>query len=300
MPGFVFVHLVRAINSTTFITQTTMPPTIVRRPATEADCAYLYDLRIASMAPHIVAAGLVVTPDEHRERVRDRLASAEILRVGDSPAGMIKVDRAPGYWHIMQLQVEPAMHGKGVGSEILQQVIAEARAARARLTLGVLKVNPAQHLYRRMGFVVYDEAQHEFEMVWRGTDAELLDELRGLEIALHQACVRPDVARVAELVHDDFREIGRSGKRLNKLSLLQALTAEAGSSLPPIHSQDFVLHARTADNATLIYRSADMDADGSLSRHTLRSSLWTVSGGRWQMLFHQGTACDAFEREVVR
>ncbi|MBL8522188.1 MAG: GNAT family N-acetyltransferase [Betaproteobacteria bacterium] len=277
-----------------------MPPTIIRRPATEADYAYLYDLRIASMAPHIVAAGLNVTPEEHQERVRDRLASAEILHVGDSPAGMIKVDRQAGYWHIMQLQVEPAMHGRGVGGEILRQIIAEARAAGAQLTLGVLKVNPAQRLYRRMGFVIYGEGQHEFEMVWRGTDAEMLTELRGLEIALQHACVKPDPARVAELVHDDFREIGRSGKLWDKQSLLEALAAEAGSPSPPMHSQNFVLHARTAENATLIYRSANIEPDGSFSRHTLRSSLWTRQGERWQMLFHQGTACDVFERELMR
>ena len=272
-----------------------MSPTVFRRSATEADIPYLYDLRIASMAPHLVAAGLVVTPDEHRERVCDKLGSAEILRVGDAPAGMIKIAKEPGFWHIMQLQVEPALHGAGVGGEILRQVIAEARAAGAQLTLGVLKVNPAQRLYARMGFVIYGESLHEFEMVWRGTDADLLAELRALEIALHRACVMGDIACVKALVHDDFRETGRSGKTWDKASLVQALESETVPS-PSLHSQDYSLHTRTADSALLIFRSADIATNGGLERHTLRSSLWTFANGKWQLRFHQGTACEAFDR----
>jgi hypothetical protein len=46
--------------------------------------------------------------------------------------------------------------------------------------------------------------------------------------------------------------------------------------------------------ALLTYKSAHVDANGELSRHTLRSSLWQKMESRWQMRFHQATPTDAF------
>ena len=264
------------------------------RRAQEADVPFLFDLRLASMDPHIVAAGLVLTAEQHMERVRDRLDSAEIILVEGAPVGMIKVTREDGFWHIMQFQVSPAMHGQGVGGEILQRVIAEACAAGAQLTLDVLKVNPVMRLYERLGFVVASESKLEFDMVWRGSDDELLAELSSLERELHVACIASNVSRVSEIIHADFKEFGRSGKTWNKAMLLQALD---GSPSPDFHSQDFAIHSRKADSCLLTYRSADVAPGGELERHALRSSLWTRMNGRWQMIFHQGTATEAFARK---
>jgi hypothetical protein len=41
--------------------------------------------------------------------------------------------------------------------------------------------------------------------------------------------------------------------------------------------------------ALLTYRSAHLLPDGSLTDHTLRSSLWSCSEVGWQLRFHQGT-----------
>ncbi|MEP7157116.1 MAG: GNAT family N-acetyltransferase, partial [Betaproteobacteria bacterium] len=270
-----------------------MQKQLSRRPATEADLPFLFALRMESMDPHIAAAGIPLTSAQHMERVRDKLDSAEVLVVDDAPAGMIKIDREGAYWHIMQLQVVPALHRSGVGSEILRQVIAAARQAQAQLTLGVLKVNPVQRLYARLGFVVSGESALEYEMVWRGTDAGLLSELSERERALHAACVGGDTACVSALVHEDFREFGRSGKTWDKALLLAALE---GGAAPEFHAQDFAICSRTATSCLLTFRSADVGANGALERHALRSSLWKHEAGTWQLVFHQGTATAAFSR----
>jgi hypothetical protein len=44
----------------------------------------------------------------------------------------------------------------------LQQVIADAVAARVSLTLSVLKANPARDLYQRLGILVESETEHEY------------------------------------------------------------------------------------------------------------------------------------------
>jgi hypothetical protein len=71
----------------------------------------------------------------------------------------------------------------------------------------------------------------------------------------------------------------------------------AGESAPgPIWSQDFKVDIIAGDVALLTYRSAVANADGQLSHHALRSSLWQRSARGWQMRFHQGTATGAFAR----
>ncbi|HSI58280.1 MAG TPA: DUF4440 domain-containing protein [Ideonella sp.] len=122
----------------------------------------------------------------------------------------------------------------------------------------------------------------------------LLSLLRGLEQALHQPAVRGDGARLDALLHPDFQEIGRSGRRYAKADIRALLIAEQDA--PVIWSQDFVLKPLASGLGQLTYRSAHLTADGSLVRPTLRSSLWQRTPAGWQMLFHQGTPCDAFER----
>jgi hypothetical protein len=125
---------------------------------------------------------------------------------------------------------------------------------------------------------------------------ELLRHLRGLEVALHQPTVRRDSAQMASLLHDEFVEIGRSGRRYTKPDALREFSQ---ASPPAIWSQDYALAKLDGNLALLTYKSAHVDTNGELSRHTLRSSLWQRVKGGWQMRFHQGTPTDAFSKAAT-
>ncbi len=64
----------------------------------------------------------------------------------------------------MQIQIAPALQGQGLGTALLLECIAQARAAGKDITLHVLKANPARRLYERLGFVVEAEDSEEFHM----------------------------------------------------------------------------------------------------------------------------------------
>jgi len=120
----------------------------------------------------------------------------------------------------------------------------------------------------------------------------LLQELRDLEVTLHQPEVRRDRRRLDELLHESFVEFGRSGRIYSKADILEQLPEESAPAR--IWSQDFAV-AELADGlALLTYRSAAIDAGGGLSRHSLRSSVWQRTARGWQMRFHQGTPTDTF------
>lgn len=117
----------------------------------------------------------------------------------------------------------------------------------------------------------------------------LLEQLSALELALQRPEVRGDVQALEALLHPQFGEIGRSGRRYSRAAIIELLLAETPSTGSTL-SQDFSLQLLAEDVALLGYRSAHRGADGGLVRHTWRHSIWqrAVDGG-WQLRFHQGT-----------
>ena len=104
---------------------------------------------------------------------------------------------------------------------------------------------------------------------------------------MHKPAARGDATRLSELLHDDFREVGRSGSPYTKADILSLLPLEAQPAV--VVADRFGLRRLGEDVALLTYRSAHLLADGTLDRHTLRASVWERSARGWQMSFHQGT-----------
>ena len=78
--------------------------------------------------------------------------------------GLLKVVRERRQWELMQIQLAPGVQGQGLGTTLLQSLIAEARSKNASLTLSVLKANPAKRLYDRLGFRMVAEKENSYEM----------------------------------------------------------------------------------------------------------------------------------------
>jgi len=115
----------------------------------------------------------------------------------------------------------------------------------------------------------------------------LLEELRGLETELHQNETRHNRQRMEALLHPEFVEFGRSGRRYTREEVLEELGPD--KQLPPVQSGQFGLILLAKHVALLTYVSAHTDAKGDLYRYTLRSSIWVHTKVGWQVRFHQGT-----------
>ena len=115
----------------------------------------------------------------------------------------------------------------------------------------------------------------------------LLSELQALEVELHHPGVRRDISRLQQLLHADFHEVGRSGREYDHASVLKFLSEQ--ESPPSVVSSGFSACQLAPDVALLTYRSAHRQQDGSLTNHTLRSSVWVRVGNLWQLRYHHGT-----------
>ncbi|MFF1879329.1 RNase H family protein [Leifsonia sp. NPDC058230] len=115
------------------------------------------------------------------------------------------------------------------------------------------------------------------DVVLEETDAEVVERL---ERELLEPAVRSDSSRVAAILHQDFEEIGRSGRLWGRDAIVQALATEEATAVD--------LEVLGTDRLTpesILLTSRTTDARGS----SLRSSLWLRVNGRWRLRFHQGT-----------
>jgi hypothetical protein len=86
------------------------------------------------------------------------------------------------------------------------------------------------------------------------------------------------------LLAPGFREFGMSGRCYDRDAILMSEVVPIDARLP---LQGFRVTFVRPDVALVTYVSQD-EADGP--RRANRMSLWDRGSGRWQLLFHQGTA----------
>jgi hypothetical protein len=116
-----------------------------------------------------------------------------------------------------------------------------------------------------------------------------LEQLIELETELHRIETRRNTTRLDQLLHHDFVEFGRSGRRYSRREVLQEF---AGDDMPPVRARDFECAELGPGVALLTYRSAHVGPAGELFRETLRVSVWVETATGWRMRFHQGTPVD--------
>jgi hypothetical protein len=110
--------------------------------------------------------------------------------------------------------------------------------------------------------------------------------LRRLEERLLRPEVRTSADDVANLLAADFIEFGRSGMVYGRQQIIDALCEEQPATRA---MSDFSVRWLSEEVALVTYRSSRIDPDSAKPLHSLRSSIWRMIDGRWQMVFHQGT-----------
>lgn len=75
-----------------------------------------------------------------------------VILAGDRPAGRLYVARWEDEIRIVDIALLPEFRGRGLGSALLADLMAEADAAGKPLSIHVEQNNPARSLYDRLGF----------------------------------------------------------------------------------------------------------------------------------------------------
>ena len=84
-----------------------------------------------------------------------------ILRHQDQDVGRLYLDKTGDEWRLIDIALLPEWRLQGIGSGVLQSVLADADRAGQKVLLHVEATNPAMSLYRRLGFsVLADNGVH--------------------------------------------------------------------------------------------------------------------------------------------
>jgi hypothetical protein len=114
----------------------------------------------------------------------------------------------------------------------------------------------------------------------------MLDHFQDLENRLlrHDVLHSPD--ETSALLAADFFEFGQSGVVWDRQQTIEGLAQES----PVDRSmRDFCARLLSEEVVLVTYRSVSRDPVSGKERHALRSSIWKLIDGRWQMTFHQRT-----------
>ena len=93
-----------------------------------------------------------------------KLEEVRIITAAGTDAGWMQVRTDDAALYLASLYVMPSMQGRGIGTQVLLDLLARAREQSKSVTLAVVKINPAVHFYQRHGFVVTHQDQYKFYM----------------------------------------------------------------------------------------------------------------------------------------
>jgi len=144
---------------------------ITLRPARTLDfdfCARLYFAGMENIIRELNLDRVAQSTSFHQQW---ELPQVRIITVDGADVGWLQSTTREGSLFLAQLFVDSAFQRRGIGTEVMHGLIAEAARARQAVTLGVVKINPALRLYRRMGFRITHEDDRKFYMR-RDPDAE--------------------------------------------------------------------------------------------------------------------------------
>jgi hypothetical protein len=119
-------------------------------------------------------------------------------------------------------------------------------------------------------------------------DDELKKHLFDLETKMANPKVRKSPQELDQLLADSFVEFGSSGKIYDIQKIKEELGAEQEIH---IAISDFKIKVLSSQIVLVTYLADVKEKINSTESHfvSLRSSIWQLVDGKWQIVFHQGT-----------
>jgi GNAT superfamily N-acetyltransferase len=87
-----------------------------------------------------------------------------IIILDGCDAGWFQTETREDGLFVAQLFVDGRFQRRGIGTRVMSDLIADADGAHLPVRLGVVKMNPAVRLYRRLGFHITHEDDRKFYM----------------------------------------------------------------------------------------------------------------------------------------
>jgi len=144
------------------------------RPARPADQEFLFRL-YASTRPEVSAFGWAAQQQEAFLRMQFNAQQRwyqtvypecehNIILTNETLVGRMLVSSNRDSVTLVDISLLPEYRNRGIGAALIHTLIETAMAEGQAVKLQVLRMNPAQHLYQRLGFVVTGQDEMYIQM----------------------------------------------------------------------------------------------------------------------------------------
>jgi ribosomal protein S18 acetylase RimI-like enzyme len=137
------------------------------RACTREDEAFLYALHRSTMRVYVEETWGEWDETWQRETFRRRFSPEDvfILQLDGEDIGMVSVQERTEELFLSRIEILSAYQRRGIGSQVLRELIEQAGAQGKAVALKVLKSNrSARSLYQRLGFGVTGETDTHYVM----------------------------------------------------------------------------------------------------------------------------------------
>jgi ribosomal protein S18 acetylase RimI-like enzyme len=135
------------------------------RQATGADYTFLYHLHRATLKDYVTQTwGWDEEVQATMFKERFDPARYQIVVVEGRDVGALVMEQHTDALVLANIYILPEYQGHGLGTAVIKAILEQAGREKVPVTLRVLKVNPARHLYERLGFLITGETETHYLM----------------------------------------------------------------------------------------------------------------------------------------
>ena len=117
------------------------------------------------LRPYVEALwGWDQTEQESRFREHFEISDISIVQVDGEDVGYTKVESHDDHVFLAGVYIAAGQRNRGIGTAVIEDLIARAAAEKKVLRLRVLRPNPCQRLYKRLGFTIIGESDSHIDM----------------------------------------------------------------------------------------------------------------------------------------
>lgn len=139
---------------------------LILRPALASDDQFLYRLLREALGPYVAMlwGWDEAFQQERWARVFDR-SRWQVIAHGQEEVGGLELEHRTSELYLANLLIFPEHQRRGIGTTVIQELVAATHAEGKPVRLQVLKVNPARALYARLGFIDQGETETHYVML---------------------------------------------------------------------------------------------------------------------------------------
>jgi RimJ/RimL family protein N-acetyltransferase len=94
-------------------------------------------------------------------------ATHQIISLNDHPVGRLYVSRDDALIRILDITILPAHRGRGIGTPIIKDLLAEAAQTGKAVNIYLENFNPSLRLFERLGFTKISEEDFNLLLEWK-------------------------------------------------------------------------------------------------------------------------------------